>query len=126
VDGLPEDELSSRPRDSDRLGDPLASAIFGTEGAAVIPGERQGVRVARYVVAPACLEFPFGVLTRIRGLPPLFLSAQRLQTDGVNRGKAGVQHADALLRSVTACHPTPIPNGLDFRFNSLEFQGLGS
>ena len=40
------------PRDSDRLGDPLARAIFGTENATVIPGERQGVRIARYVVAP--------------------------------------------------------------------------
>jgi hypothetical protein len=105
VNGLPEVEFPLRPRASDRVGDPLTSAIFGTEGAAVIPGERQGVRIARYVVAPTGIEFPFGVLTETHRLPPLFVAAQRLQTNGMNRGDAGVQHADPLLRSVTVCHP---------------------
>ena len=105
VNGLREIEFPSHPRASDRVGDPLTSAIFGTEGAAVIPGERQGVRIARYVVAPTGIEFPFGVLTETHRLPPLFVAAQRLQTNGMNRGKPGVQYADPLLHSVTVCHP---------------------
>ena len=38
------------------------------------------------------------------------LSGELLQTNGINRGEAGFQHADPLLRSVTACHPAA--NGL--------------
>ena len=81
-------EFPSHPRDSDRIGDPLTSAIFGTEGAAVIPGERQGVRIARYVVAQTGIEFPFGVLDGNTPSAAALRNGERLQTNGMNRRNA--------------------------------------
>jgi hypothetical protein len=51
-------------------------------------------------------EFPFWLLAGTHGVPPLFLPAQLLQMNSMNRGAGGVKHADTLLRSVSACHPT--------------------
>jgi hypothetical protein len=75
--------------------------------------EHEGQRL-RPVAIQVCLrslpdrefEFRFAVLKGTHALPPLFLAAQFLQTNSIDRGESGVKHADPLLRSVTGMPPS--------------------